>query len=165
MSANSCLGMATSATLLRKVSEVEGPDFPARVASGGNVAELGLIGQIALDGGSVGSALHRVAEAQPVQTSHATVTAHAVPNGVIVRHAWLVRMDADMRTVRIARTGNGDIKVPAIFILIPSISTACTLRFRRSRPDNNRVFCLSVDFGVKWQEVDGKPKIRPANTV
>ena len=82
---------------LRKVSEIEGPDFPARVAFGGNVAELGLIGQIALDGGSVGSALHRVAEALPVQNSHAAVTARTVPDGVIVRHAWLLRMDADTR--------------------------------------------------------------------
>jgi AraC-like DNA-binding protein len=84
-------------TVLRKASEVEGPDFPARVASGGNVAELGLIGQIALAGGSVGSALHRVAEALPAQNSHATITARTVPNGVMVRQTWLVRMDAETR--------------------------------------------------------------------
>lgn len=89
--------LSPALTLLRKVSELEGPDFPARVACGGNVSELGLIGQIALDGGSVGSALHRVAEALPAQNSHATVSARTVPDGVIVRHAWLVRMDADTR--------------------------------------------------------------------
>jgi AraC-like DNA-binding protein len=89
--------LSQTLAFLRRASEVERPDFPARVASGGHVVELGLIGQIALAGGSVGSALHRVAEALPAQNSHATVTARKVPGGVIVRHTWLVRMDTVTR--------------------------------------------------------------------
>jgi AraC-like DNA-binding protein len=82
---------------LRNASEAEGPDLPVRVVSGESVAELGLIGRIALGGGSVRSALFRVAEAIPAQISHYTIIARAAPNGVIVRQAWHLRMEEDTR--------------------------------------------------------------------
>jgi AraC-like DNA-binding protein len=82
---------------LRNASEAEGPDLPVRVVSGESLAELGLIGRIALAGGSVRSALLRVAEAIPAQISHYTITARAAPDGVIVRQAWHLRMEEDTR--------------------------------------------------------------------
>jgi AraC-like DNA-binding protein len=78
---------------LRNASDAEGPDLPVRVVSGESVAELGLIGRIALDGGSVRSALFRVAEAIPAQISHYTIMTRAAPAGVIVRQAWHLRME------------------------------------------------------------------------
>jgi AraC-like DNA-binding protein len=61
------------------------------------VAELGLIGKVALGGGSVREALFRVAEAHPAQVSHETMTARTVPEGVIVGQVWHLRMDDDTR--------------------------------------------------------------------
>jgi AraC-like DNA-binding protein len=82
---------------LRNASDAEGPDFLVRVVSGESVAELGLIGRIALGGGSVRSALFRVAEAIPAQISHYTIMVRAAPDGVIVRQAWHLRMEEDTR--------------------------------------------------------------------
>jgi AraC-like DNA-binding protein len=82
---------------LRNASDAEGPDLPVRVVSEESVAELGLIGRIALAGGSVRSALFRVAEAIPAQISHDTIMARAAPDGVIVRQAWHLRMEEDTR--------------------------------------------------------------------
>jgi hypothetical protein len=82
---------------LRNASEAEGPDFPMRAVSSQAVADLGLIGRIALAGGSVRDALARVADALPVHISHETITVRPVPEGVIVREAWSLRMDEDTR--------------------------------------------------------------------
>jgi AraC-like DNA-binding protein len=82
---------------LRNASDAEGPDFLVRVISLESVAELGLIGQIALGGGSVRSALFRVAQAISAQISHYTIMVRAAPAGVIVRQAWHVRMEEDTR--------------------------------------------------------------------
>jgi AraC-like DNA-binding protein len=82
---------------LRNASDAEGPDFLVRVVSMESVAELGLIGRIALGGGSVRSALFRVAEAVPAQISHYTIMARAAPDGMIVRQAWHLRMEEDTR--------------------------------------------------------------------
>ena len=69
------------------------------------------------------------------------------------------------RIVRTARTGNGDIEVPAVSILIPAASTGCGLRCRSSRHDNSRIVHLSIFFGVKWQESDINPEITRANAL
>jgi AraC-like DNA-binding protein len=91
------IALTHALAFLRNASDAEGPDFLVRVVSGESVAELGLIGRIALGGGSVRSALFRVAEAIPAQISHYTIMARAAPDGVIVRQAWHLRMEEDTR--------------------------------------------------------------------
>ncbi len=80
---------------LRKASAIEGPDLPFRVVSNASVTELGMIGKVALGGGSVREALFRVAEALPRQVSYETIAVRTVPNGVIVRQAWGLRLDVE----------------------------------------------------------------------
>jgi AraC-like DNA-binding protein len=89
------LGPALS--FLRNASVAEGPDLPLRVVSSTSVGELGMIGKVALGGGSVHSALFRVAEALPRQVSHETIAVRAMPNGVIVRQTTTLRIDDETR--------------------------------------------------------------------
>jgi AraC-like DNA-binding protein len=80
---------------LRNASAVEGPDLPLRVVSNASVSELGMIGRIALGGGTVRAALFRVAEALPRQVSYDTIAVRSVPNGVIVRESWGLRLEQE----------------------------------------------------------------------
>jgi AraC-like DNA-binding protein len=82
---------------LHNASVAEGPDLPLRVVSSASVGELGMIGVVALGGGSVQSALFRVAEALPRQVSHETIAVRAVPDGVIVRQTTTLRIDDETR--------------------------------------------------------------------
>jgi AraC-like DNA-binding protein len=80
---------------LRNASVVEGPDLPFRVISDSSVKELGMIGRVALGGGTVRAALFRIAEALPRQVSYETIAVRAVPDGVIVRQAWGLRLEEE----------------------------------------------------------------------
>jgi AraC-like DNA-binding protein len=80
---------------LRNASAVEGPDLPFRVISTSSVGELGMIGRVALGGGTVRAALFRVAEAHPRQVSYETIAVRSVPDGVIVRQAWGLRLEEE----------------------------------------------------------------------
>lgn len=80
---------------LRNASVVEGPDLPFRVISNSSVTELGMIGRVALGGGTVRAALFRVAEALPRQVSYETIAVRSVPGGVIVRQAWGLRLEEE----------------------------------------------------------------------
>lgn len=80
---------------LRNVSAVEGPDLPFRVISNASVRELGMIGRVALGGGSVRAALFRVAEALPRQVSYETIAVRSVPDGVVLRQAWGLRLEQE----------------------------------------------------------------------
>jgi AraC-like DNA-binding protein len=82
---------------LRNASVDEGPDLPLHVVSSTSVGELGLIGKVALGGGSVHAALFHVAEALPRQVSHETISVRALPNGVIVRQITTLRIDDETR--------------------------------------------------------------------
>jgi AraC-like DNA-binding protein len=80
---------------LRNASVVEGPDLPFRVISSSSLKELGMIGRVALGGGTVRAALFRVAEALPRQVSYETIAVRSVPDGLIVRQAWGLRLEEE----------------------------------------------------------------------
>jgi AraC-like DNA-binding protein len=80
---------------LRNASVAEGPDLPLRIVSEASVRELGMIGAVALGGGTVRAALFRVAEALPRQVSYDTIAVRSVPEGVIVRESWGLRLDQE----------------------------------------------------------------------
>lgn len=54
-----------------------------------------MIGQVALGGRTVRAALFRVAEAHPRQVSQETLAVRGVPDGVIVRQAWGLRLEEE----------------------------------------------------------------------
>lgn len=89
------LGQAIA--FLRNASRAEGPDFPARIVSRASVAELGLIGEVALGSGSVRAALISVAASLQHHVTHGMITVAPASGGVIVREVWGLRMDEETR--------------------------------------------------------------------
>jgi AraC-like DNA-binding protein len=84
---------------VRTASRDEGPDFACRIVGRSSVAELGLIGRLALGSGSVREALMRVQAAQRCHVTHALITAVPAAGGLLLREAWVMRLDEVTRHV------------------------------------------------------------------
>jgi AraC-like DNA-binding protein len=84
---------------VRAASRHEGPDFACRIVSRSSVAELGVIGRVALGSGSVREALTRVQAALRCHVTHALLTAAPAPGGLLLREAWIMRLDQATRHI------------------------------------------------------------------
>jgi AraC-like DNA-binding protein len=89
------LGQAIA--FLRSASRIEGPDFASRIVARSSVRELGMIGAVALNSGTVREALFRVAASIPLHMTNAIFSVSSAPGGVVVREAWGLRMDDETR--------------------------------------------------------------------
>lgn len=78
-------------------SRIVGPDLPVRVVTGSSLAELGTIGRIARSATTVREGLAGAISAVPHHVSYEMVSIQPVPNGVVLREAWGVRMDDETR--------------------------------------------------------------------
>ena len=84
---------------VRAASRDESPDFACRIVRHSSVAELGVIRRVALDSGSVREALGRVQAAMRCHVTHALLTVEAAPGGLLLREAWIMRLDQATRHV------------------------------------------------------------------
>jgi AraC-like DNA-binding protein len=81
---------------MRDLARREGPDIGCRVVSASSVADLAMLGLVALRGGSPREAIEMVSQALPHHCTHEHITVSAVPGGMLVREAWTLQHDDEL---------------------------------------------------------------------
>lgn len=90
---NSPVPVYAAAAFFRDAARREGPDIGCRVVASTSVMELAMIGKVALGARTPREAMTRAIGALPFHCTHETISIIDLPNGTILREAWLTPLD------------------------------------------------------------------------
>ncbi len=80
---------------VRDASRTEGPDIGCRVVSDTSIAELAALGRVALGARTPRGAFRRLMQAYAHHSSHELFVVTDEPDGLTLRHSFLVRLDVE----------------------------------------------------------------------